>query len=105
MKSPLYCRLSCEFGIVFSSKSPLHVRLLEIEYLTRCISEGSSVLFRVALTLFKLSEPTIMNLTDSLEIFQVVQVICSCRPDMLAPLYKQINTLPTCTIEHAKKDD
>lgn len=38
-------------------------------------SEGSSALFRVALTLFKMSENLIMSLKDSLEIFQVIQVM------------------------------
>ncbi|ORZ16890.1 hypothetical protein BCR42DRAFT_413398 [Absidia repens] len=39
-----------------------------------CIdSEGSSILFRIALTLFKMSEPIIYGLDDPLEIFQVIQ--------------------------------
>lgn len=31
------------------------------------------MLFRVALTLFKMNEQTVMSLNDSLEIFQVIQ--------------------------------
>ncbi|SAM06195.1 hypothetical protein [Absidia glauca] len=35
--------------------------------------EGSSILFRIAMTLFKMSEPIIYGLIDPLEIFQVIQ--------------------------------
>lgn len=37
--------------------------------------EGSQTFFRVALTLFKLAEPTIEKLGDSIEMFQVIQTI------------------------------
>jgi hypothetical protein len=37
--------------------------------------EGSKTLFRIALTIFKVGEKEIMNVTDPMEIFQVVQTI------------------------------
>ncbi|KAI9488036.1 rab-GTPase-TBC domain-containing protein [Zychaea mexicana] len=56
----------------------LFINILPIETVLRVwdcfFYEGASVLFRVALTLFKLSENAIMSLDDSLEIFQVIQV-------------------------------
>ncbi|KAI8139313.1 rab-GTPase-TBC domain-containing protein [Fennellomyces sp. T-0311] len=56
----------------------LFINILPIETVLRVwdcfFYEGASVLFRVALTLFKMSENTIMSLDDSLEIFQVIQV-------------------------------
>ncbi|KAI9316985.1 rab-GTPase-TBC domain-containing protein [Dichotomocladium elegans] len=55
----------------------LFINILPIETVLRVwdcfFYEGTSVLFRVALTLFKMSEPLVMNISDSLEIFQVIQ--------------------------------
>ncbi|KAG2226471.1 hypothetical protein INT45_014215 [Circinella minor] len=55
----------------------LFINILPIETVLRVwdcfFYEGASVLFRVALTLFKMSENTIMSIEDSLEIFQVIQ--------------------------------
>ncbi|KAJ8658485.1 hypothetical protein O0I10_005838 [Lichtheimia ornata] len=55
----------------------LFINILPIETVLRVwdcfFYEGSSALFRVALTLFKMSENLIMSLKDSLEIFQVIQ--------------------------------
>ncbi|KAI9276726.1 rab-GTPase-TBC domain-containing protein [Phascolomyces articulosus] len=55
----------------------LFINILPIETVLRVwdcfFYEGASVLFRVALALFKMSETTIMSIDDSLEIFQVIQ--------------------------------
>lgn len=37
-------------------------------------SEGHKVLFRIALTIFKMNEANILAVNDPLEVFQVVQV-------------------------------
>ena len=39
------------------------------------ISEGQRALFRVALAIFKINEREVLAVNDSLEIFQVIQVI------------------------------
>ncbi|KAI9021426.1 rab-GTPase-TBC domain-containing protein [Phycomyces nitens] len=55
----------------------LFINILPTETLLRVwdcfFYEGANVLFRMALTLFKMSEHMVMSLGDSLEIFQVIQ--------------------------------
>ncbi|OAD74962.1 hypothetical protein PHYBLDRAFT_111119, partial [Phycomyces blakesleeanus NRRL 1555(-)] len=57
----------------------LFINILPTETLLRVwdcfFYEGANILFRIALTLFKMSEHMVMPLGDSLEIFQVIQVI------------------------------
>ncbi|KAI7862439.1 rab-GTPase-TBC domain-containing protein [Spinellus fusiger] len=56
----------------------LFINILPIESVLRvwdCLFyEGQRVLFRVALGIFKINEQAILNVNDSLEVFQVIQV-------------------------------
>lgn len=55
------------------------------------------MLFRIALTLFKLNEQKVMALDDSLEIFQVMQV------RLLFWELKSVLTFPFFILEYAQK--